>query len=320
MKQKNLWENILIIFIAFAIVILVIFLIKQVKEVEFWKTSFSKKTTHDSLEKNILILGTADLPNETSLLTDAIMLVNINLQQQAVRVVSIPRDLLVKMPGIDYFIKINSLLAVENRRGKVEKTTTIKEKMEEITNLKIDNIAVVDLDGFKYFIDAIGGVNIYLEETLYDPILTNPDNFDEMFTLKSGWNFLDGERAAKFIRSRHAPTGDFYRINHQHDLLMSVFQKLKQMNAFSDPSLINKIYHSWKGYLYTDFNLSDALTFLPLAKNLTLENISFTSISFSSPDPLLMSESSEIYGYYLKPILGLENYQAIQKHIHNFIN
>ncbi len=131
---------------------------------------------------------------------------------------------------------------------------------------------------------------------------------------------MDGEKAAKFVRSRFAPTGDFYRINHQHELILSVFQKLKQSNVFSSPSLIYKIYNSWSGYLYSDISISDAISLVPKTKSLSQKDISFLSISFSMPDPLLISNRSDIYGYFLEPTAGLENYSLIQNYIKTFTN
>lgn len=318
-QQKKIWENILTGLIVLILIILSAFLTKPVKEVELFKlTPFQKKALNVN-QKNILILGIVGFESRSPLLTDVIMVVNINFDTKKTHIFSIPRDLLIEVPKRNYFAKINSLLTLDNPNLKIKKTDLIALKTEEITGLKIDNVAIVDLNGFKYFIDAIGGINIYLEKTLFDPILLNPDNFDEMFKLDAGWNYLDGEKAAKFIRSRHGPAGDFYRIDHQHDLLLAVFQKLKQMNIFSNPVLVYKIYNSWSGYLYTDFNITDAIKFLPMTKNLLPSDITFFSISFSPPDPMLISNRSDIYGYFLQPIEGLENYSKIQNHIYNII-
>gem|GEM_PF-3909547 len=130
---------------------------------------------------------------------------------------------------------------------------------------------------------------------------------------------MDGKKAAKFVRSRYAATGDFSRIDHQHDLLMAVFQKLKKLNAFTSPVMLYKIYSSWSGYLYTDFNIQDGFKLLPLVKNLNAKNIKFTTISYSKPEPLLISNSTLDYGYYLMPKIGLENYNDIRNYIYNFL-
>lgn len=317
--NKGFVENIFIVFMLSLIMAFSAFLSKQVKEVEIFKLKTVNNAVRNAKDKNVLVLGIAGFDSNGPLLTDVMMVANVNLEKGSVKAISIPRDLLVSIRGSKSFTKINNLLTVDNPNLKIKNTELIREKVEQITNLKIDNIVIVDLDGFRYFIDAIGGVNVYLEKTLYDPLLANPDNPNERFHLEAGWNYLDGKKAAKFVRSRYAATGDFSRISHQHDLLMAVFQKLKKLNAFTNPVMLYKIYSSWGGYLYTDFNVNDGFKFLPLAKNLDGKNIKFSTISYSKPEQLLVSTSSDVYGYFLMPKIGLEDYSEIHNYIYNFI-
>lgn len=317
--NRGFAENLFVVFALSLIMAFSVFLSKQVKEVEVFKLKAINNIIRNTKDKNILVLGIAGFDSNGPLLTDVMMVVNINLDKTSIKAISIPRDLLVNIKGTEKFSKINNLLTVDNPQLKIKNTGLIKDKMEQITNLKIDNIVIVDLDGFRYFIDAIGGINVYVDKDLYDPKLANPDNPNERFYLEAGWNYLDGKKAAKFVRSRYAATGDFSRIDHQHDLLMAVFQKLKNINAFTNPVMLYKIYSSWSGYLYTDFNINDGFKLLPLAKNLNSKNVNFTTISYSPPDPLLVSSNSPVYGYFLMPKAGLENYSDIHNYIYNFI-
>jgi len=320
MKLKRFGENLFVVFALLLIIAFSVFLFNQVKEIDIFKLSDSGNKTYDIDNQNVLVLGIAGFESNGPLLTDVMMVVNINVKAKTVKVISVPRDLLVKIKNTENFTKLNNLLTLDNPKLKIEKTELIRDKVEQITNLKINHIAVVDLDGFRYFVDAIGGINIYLGESLYDPLLANPDNPDERFSLESGWNFLDGKKAAKFVRSRYAATGDFSRIDHQHDLLIAIFQKLKKLNAFTNPMMLYKIYTSWSGYLYTDIDINDGWKLLPLVKDLDSKNIKFMTISYSPPDQLLTSTSSDLYGYFLMPKIGLENYTDIHNYIYKFIN
>jgi len=317
--NKGFVENLFVVFALSIIVAFSAFISKQVREVDIFKLKSVNNIIRNIKDKNILVLGIAGFDSNGPLLTDVMMVVNVNLDKLTIKSISIPRDLLVNIKNTENFTKINNLLTINNPNLKIKNTELIKDKVEQITNLKIDNIVIVDLDGFRYFIDAIGGVNVYLDKPLYDPKLANPDNPSERFYLDAGWNYLDGKKAAKFVRSRYAATGDFSRIDHQHDLLLAVFQKLRNLNAFINPVMLYKIYSSWSGYLYTDFNINDGFKLLPLAKNLNTKNIKFTTISYSDPDKLLVSSTSEVYGYFLMPKAGLENYVDIHNYIYNFI-
>jgi len=179
-------ENLFVVFALSLIMAFSVFLSKQVKEVEIFKLKNITNAIRNIKDTNVLVLGIAGFESNGPLLTDVMMVVNVNLDKSTIKAISIPRDLLVNIKNTENFIKINNLLTVDNPNLKIKKTDLIKDKVEQITNLKIDNIVIVDLDGFRYFIDAIGGINVYLDQPLYDPKLANPDNPNERFYLESG--------------------------------------------------------------------------------------------------------------------------------------
>jgi len=133
-----------------------------------------------------LVLGIPGKESNGGFLTDALLVVHIDFLKNKVSLISIPRDLLVQIPNSQNYIKINHLLLLDNPSGKITNTKMIRTKIENITSLNIDDVVVIDLDGFRYFIDALGGINIYLEQPIYDPNLSNPDNPNEAFYLASG--------------------------------------------------------------------------------------------------------------------------------------
>jgi LCP family protein required for cell wall assembly len=184
--NRGFAENLFVVFALSLIMAFSVFLSKQVKEVEVFKLKAINNIIRNAKDKNILVLGIAGFDSNGPLLTDVMMVVNINLDKTSIKAISIPRDLLVNIKGTEKFSKINNLLTVDNPQLKIKNTDLIKNKMEQITNLKIDNIVIVDLDGFRYFIDAIGGINVYVDKPLYDPKLANPDNPNERFYLEAG--------------------------------------------------------------------------------------------------------------------------------------
>ncbi len=319
MKKKLKWENIIIVCILALLAGAISFSIIQSKEILVWNHtnpfSIFYSNPFTTNVKNILVLGIPGKESNGGFLTDALLVVHIDFLKNKVSLISIPRDLLVQIPNSQNYIKINHLLLLDNPSGKITNTKMIRTKIENITSLNIDDVVVIDLDGFRYFIDALGGINIYLEQPIYDPNLSNPDNPNEAFYLASGWNFLDGKKAAKFIRSRYGPTGDFYRIGHQHDLLIAIFQKLKTSQYLNNPSKLLEIWNSWKGYIYTDLSINDGIKLATFMSNLTKNDIQFLTISHLTPEQLLMSSETPDFGYILIPSLGLENYSAIQNYV-----
>jgi polyisoprenyl-teichoic acid--peptidoglycan teichoic acid transferase len=112
---------------------------------------------------------------------------------------SIPRDLRVEIPGYGT-AKIN---AANQVGGPALTIATVK----ALTGLPIDHVVVVDFDGFKELIDAIGGVEVDVPKA----VLSNrfdcpykPSRCDEW----EGWRFekgkqnMDGRRALVYSRIR----------------------------------------------------------------------------------------------------------------------
>jgi LCP family protein required for cell wall assembly len=131
--------------------------------------------------------------------SDSMLLVRLDPETHRVAYLSIPRDLQVEIPGYGTS-KIN---AANQIGGPALTLATIK----QLTGLPIDHVVVVDFDGFKELIDAIGGVEIDVPK----PILSNkfdcpykPARCDEW----EGWRFekgpqhMDGRRALVYSRIR----------------------------------------------------------------------------------------------------------------------
>ena len=129
---------------------------------------------------NLLLLGYGGPGHDGAYLTDTIILAHIDKLKKRVLLISIPRDLWVKVPTKNDFIysKINALyqmglfpkkfpfLPEEYKKGPAIKL--LKETIERITGLKIDYFAAVNFNGFKEFINILDGVKVYLEKPLDD--------------------------------------------------------------------------------------------------------------------------------------------------------
>ena len=151
----------------------------------------------------ILLLGTdsADLPGRSGdRHSDSIMLVRTDPSRHRISYLSVPRDLLVPVPGLGN-AKIN---AAYQAGGATLAIRTVR----EYTGLEIDHVVVVDFSNFEDLIDAEGGITIDVP----GPILSN--RFDCPFKTAQrcrqweGWRFrkgkqhMDGRRALIYARIR----------------------------------------------------------------------------------------------------------------------
>ncbi|MGC8851593.1 MAG: LCP family protein [Minisyncoccia bacterium] len=277
---------------------------------------------------NILFLGVPGSGYEGSYLTDTIFIVNLNPNNNTVTLISIPRDLWIRVPNTNYKLKINALFAYDNPKLKelneAKNFQSIKTKISEITGLNIDYVTVFDLDGLKILIDQIGGINVWLDKTILDPRFTNPYDPNDIFNLPPGWHTLDGKTSIKFVRTRYNPQGDFYRINNQHLIIGAIKDKLIDLSKVWSITDWFKLWQSLSNHYITNI---DFPTLWNIISNFKNANIKYLTLSNREPDNLLISTSTEEYYnnattsvYILIPKQGFENYEEIKNYLNKNLN
>lgn len=163
---------------------------------------------------NILVLG-ADrglLPGGTqgALRTDTIIVASFDPATSAVNVLSIPRDSRVRIPGRTRLDKINHAHAYGGIMLAVD-------TVEQLLDLPIHYYVRVETDAFSRVVDAIGGVDYFVEKDMYyhDPYQ------DLLINLKKGQQVLDGDKAMQYVRYR-GWDGDIGRIARQQSFLLAM--------------------------------------------------------------------------------------------------
>ncbi len=168
-----------------------------------------------ALKKNILVLGTDDRPKDDDPgRSDTLFVVMFDTAKKTVALLSIPRDTRVWIPEYDYYDKINHAYSYGGRK-------LTQKTVEEFLGIRIDNYVQVDFKGFKGVVDAIGGVDIDVEEDMY-----YYDEWDDfLIDIKKGPQHLDGEKAIEYVRYRDEE-GDIGRIKRQQHFIMAVYDKI----------------------------------------------------------------------------------------------
>ncbi len=161
---------------------------------------------------------------------DSILLLKVDLMEKRLKGLSIPRDSLVTIPGLDREDKINSAYAY----GGVDLT---KRTVTLLTGVPIDYYVVSEVAGFEKLVDLVGGVEIEVEKNMdYD------DNWQDLHIhLRKGFQHLNGEEAMGYVRFRHDAQGDVGRMARQQKFLIALAKKaLSPMNWPKLPRLVQE--------------------------------------------------------------------------------
>lgn len=167
---------------------------------------------------NIVVMGTdARNPDERGR-SDVLLLLHLNGDRDSGYLISFPRDYWVDIPGRGT-AKINAAYSWGG-------TALTIHTLEELLDVPIDHAAVIDFDGFKHVIDALGGVTVHNRF----PSAQGDHTFPE------GDVFLDGESALRFVRERkNLPGGDLSRAERQREVFSAVADKLLSRDILTNP-------------------------------------------------------------------------------------
>jgi LCP family protein required for cell wall assembly len=125
--------------------------------------------------------------------SDTIMLIRAGAG--SFRKLSIPRDTLADVPGQGPQ-KINSAYASGGAKLAIR-------TVEGMLGIDVDQVAIIDFDGFRQFIDTIGGIDVDLPGPVCSSVSDGAFNLD----LKKGENHLDGFEAITLARTRSNTCG-----------------------------------------------------------------------------------------------------------------
>lgn len=281
----------------------------------------SKLKGEDRGRINILLTGvsTDDPGHQGAELTDSIMIISINPNNKTAYLLSIPRDLYVKIDGHGY-AKINAANVYGNADkfhqagypdggvGLLEKTITTN------FNIPIDYYAVINYTAFKDAVNAVGGVTITINSIskygVYDPYAN--------LKLPNGTQQIDGQTALNLSRARGEGPGsygvvsDFDRTGYQRSILLALKDKANSAGVLANPVKVNNIFNAAGNNVKTDLSLGNIRRLNNLTKG--INNVDIKSVSLNNYEKVnyLKNSTSNDGQSILIPALGLNNYTAIQ--------
>ena len=242
---------------------------------------------HDPL--NVLLLGSDTregqgngIGGETPGLSDTTILLHISADRDFAYGVSLPRDAMVERPecerkdgqgtdpgGLSMF---NAAYAVGGP------ACTIR-TVESLTDVRIDNFVVVDFNGFKNMVDALGGVPVCVPREVNDDIGN--------IYLPAGRYEVEGQQALNYVRVRHvlSENGDIGRMKRQQAFLAAMANKAISAGTLLNPVRLYNFLDAATKSLTTDPELASLNRLRQLAsqlKDIGLAEIQFLTVPFES--------------------------------------
>ncbi len=239
---------------------------------------------------NLLVFGIGGEGHDGPQLTDTIILASLDLRAKRIALLSIPRDMAYPLGG-GRFEKINALNAYAEQEFPGEGARRTADTFAKLLDIPIHHVLRIDFNGFANFVDALGGLDINVEQSFADPQYPTPDDRWTSIAFKKGPQHFDGEHALIYARSRHGTNGegsDFARSRRQQLLLLAIREKLLSKDTFSDPRKLAALYAVVSNHIQTDLTLWNMLQLAPLARDFSPERISLRVLT-DAPDGELIA-------------------------------
>ncbi len=197
--------------------------------------------------------------------TDTMFLVRSVPHARTLNVVSLPRDTKVFLNDEQTQIaKLNSAHAI----GGPQQTQAV---LQQSFGLPIHRYIAVDFQAINAMVDALGGVDVYVEKRMH----YNDFTAKLFINFEKGWHHLDGKQAEGFVRFRHDAYGDIGRIRRQQIFVDAMKQKL------ADPALLLRLpqlVQTIEPYIHTNMNFSELLSFAGYIKSIDSQRIRFATL------------------------------------------
>ncbi len=296
----------------------------------------------DLSQLNILLLGYGGPGHQGPYLTDAIQVLHIDFIKDQAALISIPRDLWVKLPS-GREAKINQALTLKNDSQDIVQSNSkiAKDMAQVVTGLEIDYFIGIDFVGFQRLIGiTLDGITVNVPERLEDPWYPirgeelnpcgySPQEIAELTEQYSGFqlekqfecryqhilfepgpNKMEGADALAYVRSRHGSSdGDFSRSWRQQVLLQAIKQELLSLNALAN---IPEIFSQVSQHVSTDLNL-EILQYLQPALQ-TASQFEVQSLVLSTEN-VFTSATAADGQFIVRPLEGHDQWQQVHQFI-----
>lgn len=274
---------------------------------------------------NFLILGIdkrANIPytytfgngevKKNGFLSDTIIVASVNFKTKDVALLSLPRDLWVKIPGWAgtqaQYAKINSASSIGstfNYPGGGE--ALAKEVVSQNLEIPIHYVIRSDFEGFEKAIDIVGGIDVYVDYS-FDDYMYPREGYENAFpyesrfehiSFKEGWTKMNGSTALKFVRSRQGTNGegsDFARAHRQQKVILAFRERALGLQTLIDPTKLSGLIDNFAESVFFDVPLSGAGKIYELAKSMDPNSLRNQVLEFSGEDPFLINPPLDDYG------------------------
>ena len=209
--------------------------------------------------------------------SDVLKIARVDVPNRTVRVISLPRDLYVEIPGFypDKITRAYDFGSKADNESFKAGAATVRDTIEHNFGISVDGAVMTTFGGFEDVVDALGGVDVNNPYDVADGEYPTIDYGYKSIYYPAGPLHLNGEEALEFSRTRHQD-GDDGRVMRQELVIRGLLDRTHDPDiSFSLPDLVTKHRKS----IRTDLGKSKQLALALAAPDFTNDGVLFTTLT-----------------------------------------
>ncbi|MFJ9846612.1 LCP family protein [Kitasatospora sp. NPDC101155] len=222
--------------------------------------------------ENILLIGSDDRSGANSSYggeagtqrSDTTILLHLAADRKRATAVSIPRDVMVTVPACEKPDSTRSKpgLMQFNWAFELGGPACSIRTVEQLSGIRMDHYLILDFNGFKTMVDAIGGVDVCVPQPIHDK--------DAKLDLAAGRQVLHGEQALGYVRARESlgDGSDTQRMGRQQQFLASLIRKVQSQGVLLNPAKLWPVLDAATSSIKADGGLSSLGALYDLTQDL----------------------------------------------------
>ncbi len=261
---------------------------------------------------NILLVGIDPRSDEQTPLSDSIIVAHIPADMKQAYLFSIPRDLVVDIPPFAKTgfkggrSKINAAMGYGSAVGNgkhdvVQGFDLLAKTVGQLTGIPtFDAGAIINFNGFKAIVEAMGGVTMTIDQNVKSehlqpngkprPRLSRcADNscahpyYGPQAEYKKGTYHLQAWQALDYVRQRYGlPRGDYDRQRHQQQFIKAMAKQALSKNVVTNPAKLDKVLKAAGKALIFDGNGHSVVDWGFALKNVRSDDMTLIKLPGSS--------------------------------------
>ena len=247
-KRKRIITIVFVLLISI-VAIYAFYILKIVSSASSRPFSLNSLETDVSGRTNVLVLGIGDPGHSGEKLSDTMLVMSINTSTHRATYISVPRDLRVRLNGYGA-VKINQANALGGSQ-------LARTAVGDVLGIRIQYSVSTDFNGLKELVNAIGGVDVNVADSLSDPEYpcSEDENRSCGLSIAAGPQHMNGMTALQYVRCRKGNCGnDFGRAARQQEIFDLIRAKIVRGTILLHPLELASVASAVKNNMNTDMS------------------------------------------------------------------